>query len=404
MRTITIVLFSLFLLTACIPATTAVPTTAIVQETNTSPAALATTVPPTTTEAATATPSPTATPAPEWGIAFAAIEPWALTDGPNRPMTLYVARPDGSDLRQLTGEIESIYGLTASPDGNSLLFSAFREDTSGDSQITRLDLAHLYIVNVQSGDIFTVTNGVESNEWKGGDWSPDGEYIAFFSEKVDAGSRQVPPTYALCTTRRDGADRLCFLEGPEIIWSVAWSPTGKQIAFVQYDDLWILTLDNRELLQVVAPSIDSHYAHLAWSPDGRRIAFAALGIGAEKKTDIFSVDSDGSDLLNLTKTSQQDFQPLWSPDGQHIVYISGDWATYVMDTNGNNATLVSYDSDLGSNAPIWSPDGSQLALIIGKSWLGNTHSFVTDWPSGDLHQLSELYVDDHLAWVVMPSY
>ncbi|MBN2003640.1 MAG: PD40 domain-containing protein [Anaerolineae bacterium] len=408
MRTITLVLCSLFLLAACVPATTPVPTapvreTAAVQETAASPAATATTALPTATETATPTPPPTTTPTLAWGIAFAALDPLDVDIGePPYSMVLHVVRLDGSDLQQLTGKIVGISGLTASPDGHSLLFSAFREDTSGDGQIVWDDLAHLYIVEVQGGEVFTLTGGTESEEWLSGSWSPDGEYIAYASKQVDTNE------YALCTIRRDGADKLCTPEKAGLIWSTAWSPAGEKIAFEQNGTVWIVDSDGSELSKVVDASInydsDMYEAQPVWSPDSRSIAFAAPGVGDEQESDIFVVNSDSSHLINVTKSPGENFQPVWSPDGQHIAYISGDWELYIGDVDGNNATKLCDGVSHESNSPIWSPDGSQLIFVTGRTWSADTRLFVADWPGGSPRQLNgDLIVAGRPAWVLLPS-
>jgi hypothetical protein len=132
MRYILLTVLCLALLTAC----TTVATT---------PTSIPTQPPPTRTSIPTLlpTPTPTPTPTPEWGIAFAILHPEAVEmPSPNRPMRLHLIRPDGSGLTPLTGEIEHLANLTASPDGRYLLFVANREDTDGDGQLDYFDLSH----------------------------------------------------------------------------------------------------------------------------------------------------------------------------------------------------------------------------------------------------------------------
>jgi Tol biopolymer transport system component len=75
-----------------------------------------------------------------------------------------------------------------------------------------------------------------------------------------------------------------------------------------------------------------------WSPDGTAVVFGAQRNRAYPE--IWSVDSDGSNLQNLTHTTRSEFDPVFSPDGLHIVYArrthiypNGLW---MMDSVGTN--------------------------------------------------------------------
>jgi Tol biopolymer transport system component len=52
----------------------------------------------------------------------------------------------------------------------------------------------------------------------------------------------------------------------------------------------------------------------SWSPNGRRIVFALAG-------DLYTMNSDGSGVLPLTSSSQQEYSPAWSPDGTEIAFV-----------------------------------------------------------------------------------
>jgi Tol biopolymer transport system component len=77
-----------------------------------------------------------------------------------------------------------------------------------------------------------------------------------------------------------------------------------------------------------------------------------------QSTDIFVVNPDGSDVVNLTNSTEWELGPVWSPDGQRIAFYrsSGLW---VMDPDGSNQAQF---TDSG-NDPSWHPDGTKIAFL-----------------------------------------
>lgn len=79
--------------------------------------------------------------------------------------------------------------------------------------------------------------------------------------------------------------------------------------------------------------------------------------------DIYKVNADGTDLVNLTNDPGQDSKPSWSSDGTKIIFTSdrsGTSSIYVMDLNGNNVTMVSNGVD-AADQPSFSYDGTRIA-------------------------------------------
>ena len=117
-------------------------------------------------------------------------------------------------------------------------------------------------------------------------------------------------------------------------------------------------------------------AVLAKAPDTAKIVFAKSGV--EKTRDIYLMNIDGSNQVNLTKHRADDISPVWSPTGEHILFASdreqkawGTWDLYFMDPDGSNVRKV-FDKSARRNGPVWSPDGKRIAYSygeIGKDWL-----------------------------------
>ncbi|MCB9451016.1 MAG: PD40 domain-containing protein [Anaerolineaceae bacterium] len=88
-----------------------------------------------------------------------------------------------------------------------------------------------------------------------------------------------------------------------------------------------------------------------------RIAFASKKDG---DFEIYTVNPDGSDLLQLTFNDTFDSCPRWSPDGTQIAFVHDD-SLFIMDADGSNPIGIPDMSDVG--CPDWSSNGDQLVFI-----------------------------------------
>jgi TolB protein len=85
------------------------------------------------------------------------------------------------------------------------------------------------------------------------------------------------------------------------------------------------------------------------------------------------MNADGTNRVNLTGWPGWEGDPRWSPDGEHIVFLSFKEhfpAIYVMDTDGRNVRLVLDGADYWDetvrkfSAPAWTPDGEWITFSV----------------------------------------
>ena len=87
-------------------------------------------------------------------------------------------------------------------------------------------------------------------------------------------------------------------------------------------------------------------------------------LGLQHDSEIWGILPDGSSNHQITHNRQNDFDPAWSPDGQHLLYASSgaDVDIYVKRTTRRgqvNLTNNPNNPDLG---PSWSPDGTRIVF------------------------------------------
>src|SRR3990172_1866268 len=94
--------------------------------------------------------------------------------------------------------------------------------------------------------------------------------------------------------------------------------------------------------------------------NGKIVFEKDLVVGGDFNAEIFVMDADGGNPVNLTNNPAHDGAPKWSPDGRRIAFVR-EADIYVMDADGTNVIRLTNDS-YWDFAPAWSPDGSQIAF------------------------------------------
>jgi TolB protein len=113
----------------------------------------------------------------------------------------------------------------------------------------------------------------------------------------------------------------------------------------------------------------------AWSPDGEHIVFVSNRDG---NRELYVMDADGRNEVNLTNNPADDWMPSWSPDGERITFVSyrdGNWEIYVMGTDGSGVSRLTEDK-ADDWTPFWSPDAAEIAFCSTRD--GNWEIYVMD--------------------------
>ena len=113
--------------------------------------------------------------------------------------------------------------------------------------------------------------------------------------------------------------------------------------------------------------------------DNGRIAFSSDRDGGN--IDIYTMNPDGSGVVQLTDDAFDDWNSSWSPDGNKIAFVStragGTHQVYVMNADGTSVTQLT-DSPGDHSTPTWSPDGTQIAFTTGRDSNDNIYKMNAD--------------------------
>lgn len=158
----------------------------------------------------------------------------------------------------------------------------------------------------------------------------------------------------------DGSSQMRIMNTATDEYAPNWSPDGSQLAYRAGGGIHIVDILDLSSGEVGEPRLVTAMggASIEWAPDGR-IIFDSPDSG---NWDIYAINADGSNLTNITNSTETDFDPDVSPDNSKIVFVVRN-NLWTMDIDGDNRQqLTSGPMDF---APAWSPDGSQIAFVSG---------------------------------------
>ena len=219
---------------------------------------------------------------------------------------------------------------------------------------TRDGNSEIYVMEIDGSNQVRLTHD-QANDTEPS-WSPDGERIAFVSDR----NNKADYLYVMDS---DGGN-LTRLTNDAVSLGPTWSPDGKKIVYVRNKggyQLWVMDADggNRKPLTRAGMNV-----YPSWSPDSRRIAFTSFKGGVPE---IYVMDANGENQQRLTQHKAVTGHPSWSPDGQWIAYESqdgvGHFQIFAVRTDGSGIPKMLTHNLPSKWRPAWSPDGNAIAYM-----------------------------------------
>jgi Tol biopolymer transport system component len=271
-------------------------------------------------------------------------------------------------------------GLPAwSPDGQQIAFVSNRDGNS-DIFVMAADGANVrQLTRDPLADLYLLQSPSDADPA----WSPDGARIVFTSGRQNGMMSYL--NFDLFVMNADGSEPelLLYTDSPD--YGPTWSPDGRAIAANRGGDIYRTDLATRQQTLIYSEEPLLNASGADWSPDGRHLAFSG---NAGVRLAIFVAEADGSNPRQLTDGPLNDRSPRWSPDGLHIVFSSdrdGDWELYSMDADGDNLTQLT-NNTVNDEYPDWSPDGSQIAYVSDRD--GDSDIYVMEADGGHIVQIT----------------
>lgn len=193
-------------------------------------------------------------------------------------------------------------------------------------------------------------------------------------------------------------------------WDPQWSSDGDIVYFATLRDLaleiYVMTdNDTENVVRLTDTALLTRNWFMSLSLDGTRLAFSSDREGDEN---IYTMNVDGTDLVQLTTDDADDLKAVWSLDGTQLLFvndadeglIAGEPALYVMNADGSDLHPLGEDEVFEGNG-LFNADGTEIMYMSNEEGFWNI--YVMDVDRENVRRVTDNEADHMFAvWRPVP--